>query len=175
MAQVYRTFSKGGSEKQIKCENCGRMFAPSRPHFKTCYSCHAKQQERASLPADLLLRNYYDNNNNLVKEVFIGIPKQIADILARDELTIKQLRDFHSQVLDARNKSILKGIDCARPVLWECQKNLAYQSGRRKVPKTFVSFIEHHISIAEESGQNLEGFYQHLDSVLCYFPRERRG
>lgn len=173
MPEGYRMFNKEKGE--IRCGNCGKMFTPSKPYFRTCYSCHLKQQKQTSFPSDLLLQDYYDNNGNLVKEVFIGIPQQIADILAKDGLKPTQLRDFYALISRARNKSVLKGIDCVRPILWECQKKSAYQAKRGIIRKSFVCFLEHHLSIAEKNEKNLEGFYQHFDSVVCYFPKKKGG
>lgn len=173
MPEGHRMFNKEKGE--IRCKGCGKMFIPSKPYFKTCYSCYLKQPKQAPLSSDLLLQNYYDDNGNLVKEVFIGIPQRIADILAKDGLGTKQLRDFHALISRARNKSMLKGIDYVRPVLWECQKNAAYQAKRDIICQSFVRFLEHHLSIAEKSEENLEGFYQHFDSVVCYFPKEKGG
>lgn len=171
MLQDYKLSNRKSVPGEVKCESCGKVFKPSKPHFKTCYACHSKQQNRKSLPENLLLRSYCDDSGNIKKEIFIGVPETLATIFARDGLKNSQLRDFHCRISRARNKCVLKGIDTVRPMLWECQKHSAYQVKRQQIPESFVMFIKHHIQIAEKSEENLEGFYQHFDAVVCYFPK----
>jgi len=86
-------------------------------------------------------------------------------------LTIKQLRDFHQKISDARSKVILKGMASVKPIIWDCMKNIEYQLNRGIIPVSFGQFMKHHLSLAEQDERNLEGFYQHLDSIVCYFPK----
>jgi len=157
-----------------KCEKCGKEFEAHKPHFKICPDCYARQK-KTSLSSELLLKSYYDEKSNLLKEIFIGIPESLADFFYRDGLATKQLRDFHLVILRARNKALLQGINAARPILWECQRNAAYQLKRGVIPQSFTQFLEHHLTLAEKDEKMLDGFCQHLQSILAYFPKEKGG
>lgn len=157
-----------------KCENCGREFEAIQPYFKVCPGCFSSQRHSKSDISKLLLKTYYDAEDNLLKEVFIGVPEELADIFAHSKppLATKQLRDFYQHVLKARNKALLKGINVARSILYECRRDAAYQFKRGRIPETFKLYLEHHLALAEKDEKALEGFYQHLNSIVCYFPKQ---
>jgi len=160
---------------QKRCEMCGKMFEAKQEHFKICFECYRKTQskskEKTSLPQDLLLKTYFDENGNLLKDIFIELPAKIAELLSRDGLKIKQLRDFYSIISGARTKALLKGIEIARPLLWQCVSKLEYQLKREIIPQSFADFMKHHIELAQKDEKSLDAFYQHLDSIVCYFPK----
>lgn len=159
---------------QKKCEICGKMFEARQDHFKICYECHLKEQpgqKNQKCPENMLLKSYFDENGNPLKEIFIELPDKIAKLFNRENLKIKQLRDFYSIISGARTKALLKGIEQARPILWQCISKLEYQLKREVIPQSFVDFMKHHIELAQKDGKNLDAFYQHLDSIVCYFPR----
>lgn len=139
-----------------------------------CFNC-AKQVRQATLDQNLLLQSYFDEAGNLLKEVFIDVPQKIAVDFYNQGLKIKQLRDFHSRIAFANKKSLLKGIDAARSLLWECRTHLEYQLKRNVIPESFAEFVRNHIELAEKNEKNLEGFYEHLNSIVCFFPKERGG
>lgn len=154
-----------------KCRKCGRTFDAKKDIFDECYKCFTKKNAGGpSFSSNLLLITYYDESGNLLREVFIDKPKEIADKLAADGLSTKQLRDFHLAILRARNKAILKGMQPIRPLLYECYRDIEYQLKRQMIPKSFAEFVQHHLKLAEVSEESLEGFFQHLDSIVCYFP-----
>ena len=146
-----------------KCRKCGQIFDDS-----LCSRC--AQYMRLEIK-DLLLEDYYDNKGDLVKDVFIGVPEKLANFFAskHPKLSSKQLRDVHLQILKARNIAMLKGFNRARPILWECSNHIRYQAGRGLVSREFEFFVKHHIDLAEKSEKMLEGFYKHIDAVVCYF------
>ncbi|MFZ6017248.1 MAG: hypothetical protein ACOYU0_06535 [Nitrospirota bacterium] len=162
-----------------KCEKCGKEFEARQSHFKYCPNCFSLPPHRTNLLTELLLKAYYDHRGNMLKEIYIDIPQQLANLFANDKppLGMKQLRDFHQKILKARNKAILKSIDIARPILYECQRDLEYQLKRGIIPHSFAQFMKHHLALAEKGDEALEGFYQHLDSIVCYFPikKEKGG
>lgn len=162
-----------------RCEKCGKEFEARQSHFKYCPDCFPPSQNKTNLPSDLLLKAYYDQKGNTLKEVYIDTPQKLANIFAKDRpsLGTKQLRDFHQKILKARNKAILKDIDVARPIIYECHRDIEYQLKRGVIPDSFAVFMKHHLSLAEKDEKSLEGFYQHLDSIVCYFPikKERGG
>lgn len=144
-----------------RCIKCGKTFDD-----RFCPEC---AQYRYSEISELLLHRYHDSNGNLLKEVFIGVPKKLAKLFALRRLASKQLREVHQRIWKARSTAVLKGIDKARPILWECHKHISYQLGRKMIPKDFEVFMKHHLNLAEKSDKMLEGFYQHIDAVVCYF------
>jgi len=159
-----------------KCEKCGKFFEAKQEFLRICPQCFSDSARRAfQLPPELLLKTYYDSEGNLLKEVFMGPPEEISKILARDDLAVKQLRDFHLLIARARNKAILKDINVARPLLYECQRNVEYQLKRKVIPQSFGHFMKHHLAIAEKDEKNLEGFFQHLESVVAFYPTKEKG
>ena len=106
-----------------KCEKCGKQFEARQPHFKICPNCFVPPPNDQIIPPNLLLKSYHDQQGNLLKEVFIGIPERLAILFARGNLATKQLRDFFQVILKARNKALLQGINIAKPMLYECQRN----------------------------------------------------
>ncbi len=151
------------------CEKCGKEFEANQPHFKFCPDCFSKSQFEI-LPSEFLLNSYFDKEGNFLKEVYIDLPQKIANIFFKNKLAIKQLRDVHRKILKAKTKAMIKGIQFARNILYECQRDLEYQLKRNIVPECFVKFMKHHLIIAEKDEKSLEGFFQHLDSIVCYFP-----
>jgi len=162
-----------------KCVRCGKEFEARQPHFKLCPDCFSSPQHRLTDVSELLLNAYYENEKQEepLKEVYVGIPQQLANIFANSKpsLGTKQLRDFHHKVLKARTKANLKGIGAAKYILYECQRDIEYQLKRGVIPQSFAQFMKHHLALAEKDEKSLEGFYQHLDSIVCYFPCRKGG
>ena len=163
---------------QKKCEKCGKMFEAKQEYYKVCYECNIAKQSKnergeKSLLSDLLLKSYFYEKGNLVKEIFLDIPDKIAKKLYQDHpsLKMKQLRDFYSIISNARTSALLKGIDSVRSILWQCATKLEYQLKREIIPQSFVDFMRHHLKLAEKDEKHLDAFYQHLDSIVCYFPK----
>lgn len=160
-----------------KCEKCSREFEARQSYFKLCPDCFSSSQHRTRDISELLLKSYYDQENNLVKEVFISVSEELAKIFYRDELAHKQLYDFKKKILKARNIARLKGIEKARPILLKCIPEGECQFKRGYIPRSFKEFLEYHIPIAEKDTKALEGFYEHFESIYMYFPikSERRS
>lgn len=157
------------------CEKCGKEFEPKQPHFRICPNCFKPTSNDQAVLSNLLLKSYYDQQGNLLKEVFIGIPEKLAILFAKDNLATKQLRDFFQVILRARNKALLQGINIAKPMIYECQRNATYQLKRRVIPVSFKKFLEHHLPLAELDEKSLDGFCQHMESIVAYFPKEKGG
>lgn len=159
-----------------KCENCGNTFEARQEYYKLCNECNKmrqsyKDKSKEELPSNLLLKNYFDEKGNLVKEIFLDIPDQLAKKFYQSGLKMNQLRDFYCIISKARTTALLKGIESVRPNLWQCITKLEYQLKREIIPKSFVSFMRHHLVLAEKDEKYLDAFYQHLDSIVCYFPK----
>jgi len=158
-----------------KCERCGKEFEAKDTKFKLCPSCFSTIKNDIGNISNYLLEFYYDPNGNPIKEVYIDVPQKLANIFVKSKppLTIKQLRDVHHRILKAKTKAMLKGIDSARYILYECQRDLEYQTKRGIIPESFILFMKHHLVKAEKDEKSLEGFFQHLDSIVCYFPTKK--
>ncbi len=163
-----------------KCQTCGNEFEAREERYKYCPRCIPSARQAGSGTAaarqsagninDYLIKGYYDQEGNLKKEIFVGVPQKIADIFAGDRLGTKQLRDFHGVIAMARKKSALKGIAAVRTILYKCQTDTEYQFKRGVVPSSFVQFMKYHLALAERDEKSLEAFFQHFDSIVCYFP-----
>lgn len=176
---------QGGGEK-IKCPQCGEMFIKEKPHFKVCKKCNFKNKDSLSNNSEnseisyLLLKEYYDEEGNIKKEIFIGIPQKIAKIFeqeiipnTRKHLSNKQVRMFHSDIARIRGLLLRKKFSELRQHLMESLIKMEYQLKRDLVTKSFSEFYRHHINIALTSEKEFEGFYHHFDSVVSYFNPER--
>lgn len=153
-----------------KCENCSKEFEPRQPHFRLCPDCFSSSKQKpGDLPKECLLKSYYDREGNLLKEIFIGIPKTIAEAFSNGNLANKQLYDFKKRVLKARTIARLRGIEKARPILYKCIPEVEYQFKRKVVPQSFKDFIKHNIPIAIEDKKQLEGFYEFFENIYMYF------
>ena len=157
-----------------KCEKCGKEFEAPQSYHRICPGCFKQTKQIKELPSDLLLSSYYDVDGQLVKEVFIGTPEKLALFFANDTppLKTRQLRDFHKVISMARKKAMLHGISSAKPMLYKCSANIEYQHNRKVVPQSFLIFMKHHLEISDQGKDMLEGFYQHLDSIVCYYPKK---
>lgn len=154
-----------------KCEKCGEEFEARETYHKYCRRCMGQPAAKVVRDvSEFLLTSYHDAKGNLLKEVYIDQPKTLSEIFANDRLAIKQLRDFHQRIQKARNKALLKGIEAARHLLYECRREVEYQLKRGVIPSSFAQFMKHHLQIAEKNDKSLEGFFQHIDSIVCYFP-----
>lgn len=158
-----------------RCERCGKEFEPREQHFRFCPNCFSSPQGETSNISGLLLKTYYDAKGQILKDIYIDYPQKLAITFfnSRPPLAIKQLRDVHRKILKAKTKAMLKGIDNARPVLYKCQTDLEYQLKRSVVPESFAQFMKHHLALAEKDEKSLDGFFNHLDSIVCYFPTRK--
>lgn len=155
-----------------RCEKCGNEFEAREQHHRFCRNCIPSPQGETPNLSGLLLKGYYEQDGNTHKEVYIDVPQKLANVFfnSRPTLAIKQLRDVHRKISRAKIKALLKGIDTARSFLYECQNDLEYQLKRNVVPESFIQFMKHHLSLAEKDEKSLEGFFKHLDSIVCYYP-----
>lgn len=169
------------------CIKCKKEFDAIKDFYKYCSKCQSERilktdMGKREIPAnqnddlhDLLLNSYVDSNGNPLKEIYLEVPDKLANIFVKEELSIKQLRDFLKKIANARIKAFSKkGIESARPLLYECENDLKYQFLRRKViNKGFFDFMVHHLNLAKENVNNLDYFYKHLDSILCSYPEKK--
>lgn len=158
-----------------RCEKCGTEFEALQSFHKYCRKCFSPKSDRTDISQDLFLKDYYDQKGNLLKDVFVGVPERLSIIFAKDNLANKQLRDFFQKILRARNKALIKGIDAVRPVLFACKRDAVYQLKRRVISQNFCKFLEHHLSLAEKDERMLDGFCQHFESVIAYYPKDKGG
>lgn len=155
-----------------KCKECGKGPAFELWHqFEVCHQCSRSLKNFEKN----LLQSYYDRNGNLIKEVYLETPEEIAKVFAKSKLATKQLRDFFTKIRSALNTGYFKGMDKANPLLWKCSPDLEYQLGREIIPPSFYKFMKHHLSLAENNLNNLKGFFEHLQSVLAFFTKEKGG
>jgi CRISPR/Cas system CSM-associated protein Csm2 small subunit len=174
-----------------RCQKCGQEFEPFEPYHTTCRECFRAQpkvmksfdgpapQGRGAGGAPgpaldvLLLDGYFDNEGNLRREIYMDVPRQLANLFSGDNkpMGTKQLRDFHLKFLRARNRAFQRGIGEVRPDLYRIVTELNYQVKRGVVPKSFLTFVEHHTKLAEKDEQSLNAFFEHINSVVCYYPK----
>ena len=158
-----------------KCEKCGNEFEASKPFHRNCPACYSPKSITPGNLSKLFLKAYHDQKGNLLQDIFIGVPKELATIFARDKLATKQLREFYQKILRARNKAFINGIDTVKPILFACRRDAAYQLKRGIISRSFDQFLEHHLSLAGKDEKMLDGFCQHFESVIAYYPKDKGG
>lgn len=182
-----------------KCVECGKEFEPRDPRFKMCPDCYRRggagggggargqtaggqgQQGGASGgggASSLLLPAYYGDQGTLLREVYIDTPRRVAQSLQAMDMKTASVRRFYTQVRRIWD-------DLARGTIPfpEAQSRLArlvplveYRVTRKVVPAAFAEFIRHHEKLARQSPENMRGFKEHFEAVVCYLKgdRERR-
>jgi|GEM_PF-922153 len=161
------------------CEMCHKPFEQKKDYQKTCYQCHLKSKATNEAPVvnidALLLKVYHDAGGELVREVFIGPPQQLANTFdqGKPRLSTKQLGEYFMKVQRAYKQAINdRDMGMARTMLWDIQPDLENQIKRGIVPVSFATFFKHHLALAEKSEKSLEGFYKHIYSIIRYYPKQ---
>jgi len=128
---------------------------------------------QASLPAGYLKEGYFDKNGNVLKEVIIDWPREIARTLDENGMAVAQLRNFFAEA-----RRIEKQLDAGaafstlKERLWKLVSLAQFAVIKGFAPLIFKQFIEKNLIWADKDDRGFSrGFINHFESVVAYFPR----
>jgi len=133
-------------------------------------------QQWASLPPGYLRNGYFDGKDNVLPEVMIDWPKDIATKLAnaRPEMKSSQLRNFFGEARHIEGQlSAGKDFESLRGRILQLDSYAASARTRGNAPPLFKEFIEQNVKWAAKDEKSfVKGFIPHFESVVAYFPKK---
>jgi CRISPR/Cas system CSM-associated protein Csm2 small subunit len=128
------------------------------------------------LPANYLKNGYFDDKGNILAEVIIDWPRDIATKLAdaRPEMKAAQLRNFFNEARHIESQlSAGKDFASLRGRILQLDSYAASAQTRRNAPPLFKEFIEQNVKWAARDEKSfLKGFIPHFECVVAYFPKK---
>lgn len=135
----------------------------------------------AGLPTGYLSGGYFEKKNDkdyLREEVFIEWAKKVSQALQAQKMTSAATRRFFNKLraveYEYKNKQD-KDFDRVREKLSAFPRDVAYTENRGVTPHLFTRFIELNIAQAKESPKHFDGFIEHFQSVIAYFPKDKNN
>jgi len=154
-------------------ERSKQRFPPGVEEF---HRKQAQVDKWAGLPPDYLKEGYFDGKGNILPEVIIDWPKDIAAKLARakPEMKSAQLRNFFGEVRHIEGQlSAGKDFESLRGRILQLDSYAASAQTRGNAPPLFKEFIEQNVKWAAKDEKSfVEGFIPHFESVVAYFPKK---
>jgi len=152
----------------------GRQQFPSRGGVPPPRRGEMKQQP--GLPEDYLKNGYFDENGNVLPEVIIAWPRDIATKLAnaRPEMKSAQLRNFFGEARRIEGQ-LSAGQDFAalQSRILQLDAYAANAVKKDNAPSLFKQFIEHNVKWARRDQKSfIKGFIPHFECVVAYFPKK---
>jgi CRISPR type III-A-associated protein Csm2 len=126
-----------------------------------------------SLPQGYLKDGYFDKNGNVLEEVVIQWPQQLAKSFfeSRPQLKAAQLRKFFQEVRRQEGR-LASGIPFAS-VKTEIQKLDSHAQNALKknnAPVLFRNFIEQNVKLAAKDEKSFKAFVTHFECIVGYYP-----
>lgn len=140
------------------------------------------------LPPNYLAKGYFDQKNNLLKEIFIEWPESLTQSLrrAKPPATKNSLRAFYSMLRMAKNqfdsqrraKAMQERAQGdAKTQLLKLRTAAQYQSTRRVISTLCQRFLNKNIDLVLSKGEpfesfaaNFDAFVEHFQAVIAYLP-----
>ena len=140
------------------------------------------------LPPNYLAKGYFDEKNNLLKEIFIEWPESLTQSLRRTRppATKNSLRAFYSMLRMAKNQFDSQRRDkamreraqgAAQTQLLKLRTAAQYQSTRRVISQLCQRFLDRNIDLVLSRGEsfdsfaaNFDAFVEHFQAVIAYLP-----
>lgn len=133
-------------------------------------------RQAPGLPPNYLRNGYFDVEGNILSEVIIEWPKDIATKLAnaRPEMKSAQLRNFFGEARHIEGQlSAGQAFQSLRGRILQLDSYAASAQTRGNAPPLFKQFIEHNVRWAAKDEKSfLKGFIPHFESVVAYFPKK---
>lgn len=129
------------------------------------------------LPVGYLQKGYFDNKGNILPEVILDWPRDIARNLAssRPQMKTAQLRGrFFAEVrrLETRLESV-KDYDAIRSDVLKLSVYAEQGVNKGKVPSIFKQFIDANVKLATKGQKEFKAFVDHFECVVGFFPEIR--
>ena len=125
------------------------------------------ERRRPSLPDGYLQRGYFDKDGNVLPEVILQWPQQLAQTFLREGLKSTQLRRFFNRARAIEQQSLL--FERLREDIRSLKPIVAASVGRGTAPDIFKMFIDRNVDLAVNSPDSFgRGFLTHFQSVVAY-------
>lgn len=133
-------------------------------------------QQPSGLPPNYLKNGYFDEKGNILPEVIIEWPKDIATKLvnASPEMKSAQLRNFFGEARHIESQlSAGQTFAALQGRILQLNSYAASAQTRGNAPPLFKQFIEHNVRWAAQDKKSfLKGFIPHFECVVAYFPKK---
>ena len=129
------------------------------------------------LPPDYLKNGYFDESGHILRRIFIEDAQDLARNLSADRNTnkISAVRPFFHILRSLEAQYALHGdFQKVQEGLWRMIPLANDRLSRNIVTRLFFDFISKNVQEAAKSPQHFNGFLRHFESVIAYYPRERR-
>ena len=140
---------------------------PSRPAFSS----------QASLPQGYLSEGYFDKNGNILDEVIIQWPQQLAKVFfeSRPQLKANQLRNFFTFVREQQRR-LASGVPFESVITEILKLDMLAQNSLKKgnAPALFGNFIGQNIRFAAKDEKSFKVFVTHFECIVGYYPETNR-
>jgi len=129
-----------------------------------------------SLPQGYLKNGYFDSSGNILEDVIIQWPQDLAKAFheSRPQLKTTQLRKFFAEVR-RQEVRLASGIPFAT-VRTEIQKLDSHTQNALKknnVPFLFRNFMEQNIKLAAKDEKSFSAFKTHFECIVGYYPETK--
>lgn len=143
-----------------------QQFNKNRPPFS----------QQISLPQGYLREGYFDKNGNILEEVIMQWPQQLAKVFheSRPQLKTAQLRRFFSEVRHQEGR-LASGISFAslKPEILKLDIYAANALKRHNAPPVFKNFIGQNVRLAKNDEKSFKAFVTHFECIVGYYPETK--
>jgi CRISPR type III-A-associated protein Csm2 len=144
------------------------------------------------LPPGYLAVGYFDQKDNLLKDIFVGWPEKITDALThsrtKPKATKSSLRAFYTMLrmaqnqFEAQRRTPDKAMGDAKTQLYKLRIAAQYQRTRSVISVLCQSFLERNIDLVDRKGtdfqsfeRNFNAFVEHFQAVIAYLPERAQS
>jgi CRISPR type III-A-associated protein Csm2 len=142
------------------------------------------------LPPGYLAAGYFDQKNNLLKDIFVGWPEAITRSLreSRPPATKNSLRAFYTMLRMAKNqfeaqrRTPDKAMGEAKTQLYKLRTAAQYQRTRNVISPLCQDFLAKNIDLVDRKGtdfdsfdRNFNAFVEHFQAVIAYLPERAQS
>lgn len=131
-------------------------------------------RQAPSLPTDYLKDGYFDSKGDILPEVIIEWPRDIATKLDVAGIGSAQIRNFFGEARRIEGQlSSGQDFDTLRGRILQLDAYAASAQTRGNAPPLFKQFIEQNLKWAAKDKKSfLKGFVPHFECVVAYFPKK---
>ena len=131
-------------------------------------------RQTPSLPMDYLKDGYFDSEGNILPEVIIEWPRDIATKLDVAGIGSAQIRNFFGEARRIEGQlSSGQDFEALRGRILQLDAYAANAVKKNNAPPLFKQFIEQNLKWAAKDKKSfLKGFVPHFECVVAYFPKK---
>jgi len=136
----------------------------------------SSDRQPSFIDSDQYLRGGYFDGGHLRCELLTVDAKKVAEELQRSRPTLNygQLRRFFAMIRYAELRLRAgRKFDEVKPQIYALSPAAADACNRQVAPPIFWKFVDKNVKYACQDERSFkEGFIQHFQSVICYYPRQ---